>query len=182
MATQSSGVRRCSAATTVGVSCAAGLVAAAVALHHQAKSARTARAELSERYRQATLAHQQRMHFDLLSKAMDDPDLAAVLDTYDPPVSPRVQRQFLFANALYVNTLNLWRTGVMEWEELHGHLRLIAQNSIFRDYWSATRPHRASLLDGSEEARLGQMVDRLLQDLEDSESDEWWVIGEPPAE
>lgn len=139
-------------------------------------------AERSEHQRNANLIAQQRLQFDMLSKAMDDPDLAAVLDTFDMPLDARTLRQYLFANAVYTNALMFWRVGNFSWEEAHGHLRLICQNPIFRSYWKATGPHRASLLDTSDEARLGRMVDKLIQDLEEADTDEWWVVGEPPYE
>lgn len=128
--------------------------------------------------RHADLSHQQQLLVGLLSKAMDDPDLAAVLDTYETAVSPRTQRQFLFANALYTNVLHAYRVGLVNWEELRGYLRITCKNAIFRQYWEATRHHRASLKESSDEARLGRMVDQLIRDLDDAE--EWWVAGELP--
>ncbi len=41
---------------------------------------------------------------------------------------------------------------------------------------------RASLNDTSEEARLGQMVDGLVRDLDEADTDEWWVVGNPPTD
>ncbi|QIB48674.1 hypothetical protein G3H79_08485 [Streptomyces aureoverticillatus] len=112
---------------------------------------------------------------------MDDTTLAAVLDTYDEDVPLEKQRQFLFANALYINALHAHRIGAMNIEELYGHLRVMCQNEIFRDYWEATRHHRASLHGTSKEAELGRMMDRLARDLAETDTDEWWVVGEPPA-
>ncbi|NEB80265.1 hypothetical protein G3I40_34415 [Streptomyces sp. SID14478] len=132
--------------------------------------------------RHAALTEQHRLHFDLLCKAMDDPALAAVLDTYEESVPPERQRQFLFANALYTNALYFHRIGALSRRELYGHLRVICQNRIVRDYLTATRHHRASLDDGSDEAELGRMVEQLLQDQEGADTDEWWVVGEPPCE
>jgi hypothetical protein len=136
----------------------------------------------AERQRDTNIAQQQRLHWELLSKAMDDPELAEVLDTYEETVSVKKHRQFLFANALYTNALCYYRIGNISREEFFGFARGILQNPIFREYWYATRPHRATLIDTSEEAELGQMVDDLLRQLEEADSDEWWVVGEPPAE
>lgn len=119
---------------------------------------------------------------DLLIKAMDDPQLAVVLDTYEEEVPPAKLRQFLFANALYANAVLSYRTGVVTREELFGQLRVMIQNSVFRDYWYATRAHRASLPDTSPENRIGRMVDALVLDMQEAETDEWWVVGEPPAD
>ncbi|MEU8977935.1 DUF6082 family protein [Streptomyces sp. NPDC048309] len=132
--------------------------------------------------RQANLAHQQRLHWELLSKAMDDPELAEVLNAYEGTVSPRKQRQFLFANALYTNALCYYRMGNITREEFFGFARGMLQHPIFREYWYATRPHRATLIDTSDEAEIGRMVEDLLVQLEETDIDEWWVVGEPPTE
>jgi hypothetical protein len=138
--------------------------------------------QTAETQRRTNFAHQQRLHWELLSKAMDDPDLAEVLDAYNGTVSPRKQRQFLFANALYTNALCYYRMGNMTREEFFGFARSMLQNPVFREYWYATHPHRATLIDTSEEAKLGRMVDDLLVQLEETDIDEWWVVGEPPTE
>ncbi|MFM9444775.1 DUF6082 family protein [Streptomyces acidiscabies] len=137
---------------------------------------------VTRRRRRAALTEQHRLHFDLLCKAMDDPALAAVLDTYESVIEPQKQRQFLFANALYVNALYYYRIDAITKAELYGHLRIICQNQIFREYWEATRPHRKSLPGASEEAALGRMMDELVQDLDSADTDEWWVVGNPPEE
>ncbi|MGW0823043.1 DUF6082 family protein [Streptomyces sp. NPDC002845] len=173
MATQNSGVRRFGSSTRARL-------AAAV----------TAVAERSSRQRKrAVLTEQHRLHFDLLCKAMDDPALAAVLDTYEAEIPPEKQRQYLFANALYVNALYFHRIGALSLVELHGHLRVICRNKIFREYWAATRHHRESLPAASEEAELGRMTEALVQemnnlalDVDDGDLEEWWVVGQPPDE
>ncbi|MFC9846892.1 DUF6082 family protein [Streptomyces sp. NPDC060223] len=147
-------------------------------------------AERTSRQRRRTaLIEQHRLHFDLLCKAMDDPALAAVLDTYESEIPPEKQRQYLFANALYVNALYFHRIGALTLPELYGHLRMICRNAIFREYWLATCHHRESLPDAAEEAQLGKMMDSLVQDMDalvrerdNGDLDEWWVVGEPPDE
>ncbi|SEE61752.1 hypothetical protein SAMN05216489_07417 [Streptomyces sp. 3213] len=167
----------------------AGLVAgAAVALAAQRPALHSLRTRIerledtAQTQRQTNFAHQQRLHWELLSKAMDDPDLAEVLDAYNGTVPPRKQRQFLFANALYTNALCYYRMGNMTREEFFGFARSMLQNPVFREYWHASHPHRATLIDASEEAKLGRMVDDLLVQLEETDIDEWWVVGEPPQE
>lgn len=137
---------------------------------------------MSEQQHHTNLARQQRLQWELLSKAMEDPALAAVLDTHDGAIPPAKHRQFLFANALYSNALLAYRIGVVTWEEVHGYLRISCRNPIFREYWDATRPHRASLMSSSVEARVGRMMDSLIRDLDEADTDEWWVVGEPPSE
>jgi hypothetical protein len=163
MATQKRAARRLGSAAGVTVT-----VAAAYLLSVQ----RRRRRAQSERHR---------LHFDLLCKAMDDPALTAVLDTYETDVPADKQRQFLFANALYINALHAHQIGAISLKELFGHLRVMCQNRVFREYWEATRHHRASL-EPSLEARLGRMVDQLIHDLEEADTEEWWVVGEPPSE
>lgn len=185
MATMKVKVRglRSAAAAAVGL-----LAGAAVTLVAQRSTldALHARIELLEEtaqtQRQANLAHQQRLHWELLSKAMDDPELAEVLDAYDGTVSPRKQRQFLFSNALYTNALCYYRMGNMTREEFFGFARGWLQNPIFREYWYATRPHRSTLISTSEEAQIGLMVEDFLTQMEEADADEWWVVGEPPSE
>jgi hypothetical protein len=138
--------------------------------------------ERSAHSQQATnLAAQQRQHWELLSKAIDDPELAEVLDLYEPPVSPKQRRQYLFANALYTNLLLYYRIGNLTRDEFFKHVRGMLQNPIVRDYWYATQQHRASIAD-TDEAKLGLLVDDLLRQLEDADTEEWWVVGEPPGE
>ena len=79
-----------SAAAAVGLGMAAGTLAAWPHSAHAGRSAaRTGRPAWSsgaQVQQQANLASQQRLHWELLSKAMDDPDLAEVLDIYDSPL------------------------------------------------------------------------------------------------
>ncbi|MFD3931871.1 DUF6082 family protein [Streptomyces sp. NBC_01356] len=185
MATQRTGIRGLRAVAAAGLGLVTGAVATFTAQRHALDSLRM-RIEYLEQHaqaqRQTNLAHQQRLHLELLSKAMDDPELAEVLDAYDGTVPPRKQRQFLFANALYTNALCYYRMGNISREEFFGFARGILQNRVFREYWYATRPHRATLIDTSEEAEMGRIVDDLLRRLEETDIDEWWVVGEPPAE
>ena len=174
MVTQNFGIRGLSSAAAAGLAFAAGALALLTA-------------QQRKYHEQRLRVEQQRMHFHLLSRAMDDPDLAAVMSTVDLSTEPAenrpaLRRQYLFANAWYTNTLQLYRTGNVNSQELHGHLRVICQSGIFRDYWEATRHHRESLPYSSQEARVGRLVDGLIRDLEEASTDEWWVVGEPPVE
>ncbi len=173
------------AIAVAGTVLASGALTALAAQRHVIDSLRVRVERLeqtTQAQRDANIAQQQRLHWELLSKAMDDAELAEVLDTYEQGVSTKKQRQFLFANALYTNALCYYRIGNISREEFFGFARGILQNPIFREYWYATRPHRATLIDASEEAELGRMVDDLLRQLEDADGDEWWVVGEPPAD
>ncbi|GLW51700.1 hypothetical protein Stsp02_73610 [Streptomyces sp. NBRC 14336] len=138
---------------------------------------KTVTARSTSQRKRAALIEQHRLHFDLMCKAMDDPALTAVLDTYDAEIPLDKQRQFLFANVLYVNALFYHRIGAWTRPELFGHLRILCQNPVFREYWEATRPHRMSLPRESEEAVLGNRMDDLIRELDDSDGEEWWVVG-----
>lgn len=132
--------------------------------------------------RRKALAHQQRMQWELLARAIDDPSLAAVIDTYDKSIPVEKRRQFFYANAWYVHLFHVYRAGLLDREELYGHLREFFQSPIFREYWQASQHMRASLNDASEEAQLGYMVDGLVRDLDEADTDEWWVVGNPPID
>ncbi|MDC0772031.1 DUF6082 family protein [Streptomyces sp. HD] len=132
--------------------------------------------------RRKALAHQQRMHWELLARAIDDPSLAAVIDTYDKSIPAEKRRQFFYANAWYVHLYHLYRAGILNREELYEYLREFFQSPVFREYWEASKAQRATLHESSEEAGIGRMVDGLVRDLDEADTDEWWVVGEPPSD
>ncbi|WP_327661146.1 MULTISPECIES: DUF6082 family protein [unclassified Streptomyces] len=136
----------------------------------------------SEERRRLARAHQQRMHWELLRKAIDDPSLASVIDTYDKSIPAEKRRLFLYANLWYTNAFHLYLAGTLDLKELHGHLRELFQNPIMRDYWEASRGQRATLDQKSAEVRIGHMVDQLIKDADEADTDEWWVVGEPPSD
>lgn len=182
MTTQNTETRGLRTAAAVGFGMAVGALTAWAAQRPLLESPRTRAERLEQRaqvQRQTNLTSQQQLHWALLSKAIDDPELAEVLDQYE--VSPKKRRQFLFANALYTNLLFYYRLGDMSKEEFFKRVRGMFQNPVIREYWYATQRNRASIA-GTEEAELGALVDALLQQLEDAETEEWWVVGEPPNE
>ncbi|MFJ3644448.1 DUF6082 family protein [Streptomyces murinus] len=130
----------------------------------------------------AGIATADRMRLELLMKAIDDPELAATLNTYDAPVSASRLRQYLFSEALYLQLLLGYQTGTLNWEELRGKARLLLQNAIFREYWEASWRQRASLHSESDESRVGRMIDRVAQDLSEADTEEWWTVDSPPEE
>jgi hypothetical protein len=159
-----------------------GLRLAARKRHLEAQRLQVRRLELEElASRRRILAHQQRMHWELLSRAIDDPSLAAVIDTYDPAIPAEKRRQYFYANAWYTNLYHLYRAGLLDQEEFYGHARELFQNPVMREYWEASRGQRATLKQSSDEARIGHMVDGLIQDLDEADTDEWWVVGDPSS-
>ncbi|MEY9994861.1 hypothetical protein ABIE67_006893 [Streptomyces sp. V4I8] len=185
MATQKSGARGLGTAAAAGLGLMTGALAALAAQRHVINSLRMRLDRLEQvahDQRHTNLANQQRLHWELLSKAIDSPELAEVLDIFEVPTSPQKRRQYLFANALYTNALFYYRVGNITREEFFGYIRGLLQNPVVREYWHATQGQRATLVDGSDEAMLGRMVDGLLRQLEEADVEEWWVVGEPPAE
>ncbi|MGW0997035.1 DUF6082 family protein [Streptomyces sp. NPDC002520] len=168
----------------------AALILLATAVTVAARQRRLEAARLQERelelealaVRRKAFAHQQRMHWELLSRAIDDPSLAAVIDTYDKSVPAQKRRQFLYANAWYAYLFHLYRAEVLDREELYTHLREFLQSPLFREYWEASRAQRATLKQSSDEAQVGRMVDGLVNDLDEADTDEWWVVGNPPTD
>ncbi|MFG3159937.1 DUF6082 family protein [Streptomyces sp. NPDC048232] len=169
-------------------SAATGLLLATAGLSLAARQWRLETVRLQERIleleeltsRRQSLAHQQRMHWELLIRAIDDPSLAEVIDTYDKGIPAERRRQFFYANAWYVNLYHVHQAGLLDQEGLQGRLREFFQTPIFREYWEASRNMRASLDERSEEARLGRVADALVRDMDEADTDEWWVVGTPP--
>ncbi|WP_234332110.1 DUF6082 family protein [Streptomyces sp. NRRL F-5650] len=131
-------------------SAAAGMLAAAACLTLavrqrglEAERLRIRRLELEEIVsRRSALAHQQRMHWELLARAIDDTSLASVIDTYASGIPAGKRRQYFYANAWYINLYHLYRAGILDQEELYGHARELFQNPIMREYWEASRGQR----------------------------------------
>ncbi|WP_405882991.1 DUF6082 family protein [Streptomyces sp. NBC_01136] len=185
MVTQKRGIRGLGIAAAAGIGLVTGVLATRAA-QRRALDELHARLEHLEQnahaQHQANLANQQRLHWELLSKAIDNPELAEVLDIFEDPVSPKKRCQYLFANALYTNQLFAYRVGNITREEFFGFVRGLLQNPIVREYWYATQHQRATIADNSDEAELGRLIDDLLRQLEEADIDEWWVVGEPPTD
>ncbi|MGW5468736.1 DUF6082 family protein [Streptomyces chartreusis] len=181
MATQKNAAGRLRAAAAGLLLATAGMTLAARQRRLEAERLQLKRIELEElASRRRALAHQQRMHWELLSRAIDNPSLAAVIDTYDPSIPAERRRQYFYANAWYVNLYHLYRAGIVDQEEFYGHARELFQNALMREYWEASKGQRATLKHSSDEARIGRMVDGLIKDLDEADTDEWWVVGNPP--
>ncbi|MBC9718388.1 hypothetical protein H9Y04_38280 [Streptomyces sp. TRM66268-LWL] len=132
---------------------------------------------LERQDRHNRLIAQQQLQLDLLGKALSDPSLASVFDLHGGNVTDERRRQYLFANAMYTNALLAWRIENITEEQFIGYVRGMLQNEVFREYWDATRAQRLTLDDESDEARIGREVDKLADLLDESDSDEWWVVG-----
>jgi hypothetical protein len=127
----------------------------------------------------ANLLQHHRLMMDQWDRAIDDPSFAAVLSTLDG-ISEVKRRQMLFANRAYQTVLLAHRVGIVDQDELLGHLRMQCRSELFREFWSRTVEHRRSLKAGSLEKRIGEAVDILLDELAD-DPDEWWIVGPGPT-
>lgn len=186
MATRKRGTRGFATSLAAGLGLVTGALAVMAAQHRTLRALRIRLDQLEKQvangHHHANLATQQHLHWQLLSKAIDSPELAEVLDIFEVPASQQKRRQYLFANALYTNLLFYYRIGNISRDEFFGFIRGLVQNPVVREYWNATQGQRATLAEGSEEAELGRMVDELLRQLEEADGDEWWVVGDPPSD
>lgn len=162
MATRKPGPRELGLTAAAGLGLMAGALAALAVQRRTIDSLRVRLDHLEETtqtQRHADLAAQQRLHWELLSKAIDNPELAEVLDVFEGQASPERRRQFLFANALYTNQVFAYRVGNISREEFFGFVRGLFQNPIVRDYWYAVAPtgnHRGRLGRGEARAPGGR--------------------------
>lgn len=142
--------------------------------------------ERREARRQEALIAAGQRRMELLSRAMDDPDFAETVFLGDvglgAPVSPERRRQFLYVRAMYENMVLSWATGAVPWKDLFVHARAFLQNPVAREYWHATRGERVGLAAESPEAEVADMIDGLVHVLEESDTEEWWIVGQPPSE
>jgi hypothetical protein len=130
---------------------------------------------LTEEIRNANLIQLHRITAEQAGRAMADPALAEAMSTLGS-ISDRQRRQLLFVNAQYSVIVLNHRLGAINWDELIGHLRVWCVNRVFQQYWELTGEHRKSLPGESLEARVGQAVDAMMEELADG-PDEWWVVG-----
>ncbi|MFD3499068.1 DUF6082 family protein [Streptomyces sp. NPDC058676] len=127
----------------------------------------------------ANLLRHHRLMMDQWDRAIDDPSFAAVLSTLEG-ISEEKRRQMLFANRAYQTVLLAHRVGIVDQDELLGHLRMLCRGELFQEFWSRTVEHRRSLKSDSLEKRIGEAVDVLLDELAD-DPEEWWIVGPGPV-
>lgn len=130
---------------------------------------------LVEELCRANTLRQHTLFLDQLDRAIADPDLAAALSTL-PDLSDRERRLMLWANREYSVLLLAHRVGAFCWDELIGHLRILCRNEIFKLYWERTVEHRRSLAPDSLDARVGEALNGMMEELA-GDPEEWWVVG-----
>lgn len=114
-------------------------------------------------------------------KAIDDPELAATVEAYDEPVSASRLRQYLFSEAFYLQLL-AYRTGTLNWEGLHGRARLLLRTPSFANIGKPVATNAPACTTHPDESRVGRMIDSLARDMDEANTEEWWVMGSPPEE
>lgn len=183
-------LRRNAAARSIGSALAAGLGLMRVSF---ARGTRRRQEELllellkqlalmTEEIHRANLIQHYRLTTDQLDRASDDSALADASSTLDG-LSELKRRQMMYANRQFGALVLAHRVGALDWDQLLGHLRVLCRNSVFAEYWDRTAEHRRSLPAESVDAKVGSVVDVMLEELAD-DPDEWWVVGsvpEPPA-
>lgn len=132
-------------------------------------------ARLTEEIRNSNLIQLHRIVAAQVDHAMADPALASAMSTLDS-LSDAKRRQVLFVNREYGAMLLGHRIGAYGWNELIGHVRVLARNQVFKEYWEVTVEHRRSLPEETLEAKVGQAVDVIMEELAE-DPDEWWVVG-----
>lgn len=108
--------------------------------------------------RRTAEANRGQLHLEILRLAIDDPQLAEVWPPYLPGLSPKQNRQYLYANIIYQFQQTWMRVGGHGDEDVLGTMRYLFTSPIIRDYWKAAARARASLIPGSEEYLLAQSL------------------------
>ncbi|MEU6255240.1 DUF6082 family protein [Streptomyces sp. NPDC047043] len=180
-------LRRNTAARSIGSALAAGLALMRVSFARGADRRRLEQlltelvqqlALMTEEIHRANLTQYYRLIADQNDRKLDDPTLAEASSTLGG-LSDARRRQMIFANQQYGSLVLAHRVGVIGWDELLGHLRVLCINSVFAEYWDRTVDHRRSLPPDSVEAKIGATVDVMMEELAE-EPDEWWVVGSVP--
>ncbi|MFI8301304.1 DUF6082 family protein [Streptomyces nigra] len=128
-----------------------------------------------ERLHHTALLDAGRRRFELLCRAIDDPSLAEAVSTHNDVPQPK-RRQFLYIQAMYESLLLEHATGALPWDQLIARLRIFGRNEVVAEYWERTREERRAWPADSLEARVGQALDLIMDELGE-DPDEWWVAG-----
>ncbi|MEU4690662.1 DUF6082 family protein [Actinoplanes sp. NPDC023714] len=125
----------------------------------------TARVQFRELQRSAA-AELSMLHLEILKMSIDDQQLAEVWPAFQPGLSVKRNRQFLYANIIYQfhwTSLNLNKATD---DEVLGSMRYLFTSSIMRKYWAAAERGRTSLEPGSSEHAFARKLDEICRDYE----------------
>jgi Family of unknown function (DUF6082) len=125
----------------------------------------TARIQVHEMQRSAT-AELSMLHLEILKLGINDEELAEVWPALLPDISPKLSRQFLYANIIYQFHWTTLRLEKATDEEVLGSMRYLFTNPLMREYWAAAERGRTSLAPGSPEQLFAKSLDDLCRDYE----------------
>lgn len=125
----------------------------------------TARIQVHEMQRSAA-AELSTLHLEIIKLSINDDELAEVWPELLPGISPKLNRQFLYANIIYQfhwTTLQLEKATDAE---VLGSMRYLFTSPLMRQYWGAAERGRTSLAPGSPEQLFAKKLDELCRDYE----------------
>ena len=152
------------------------LVALVVTFKAQYQELREHRRELGEQrqsliknhgeLRRTAESNLRSLHLEILRMSIDDPDLAEVWPPFEPNLTIKRNRQYLYANAIYNYHWTALRVSDYSDEQIIDHLRYLFTSPLMRDYWRAAAFARTSLVPGSAEHAFAQKVDEVCREYE----------------
>jgi hypothetical protein len=109
-------------------------------------------------------ANLRELHFELIKLSIGDPDLAKVWPWDNPAVPQRKRRQYMYANLIYQHMLLSLRSDYPE-DQVRASLKHLFTSPTVREYWRFSSKARQSLVPGTEEFELAQMVDQIVREI-----------------
>jgi hypothetical protein len=118
------------------------------------------------------------LHVEMIKMSIDDPSLAAVWPALDPQASPERERQYQYANLIYLHAWLSLRIGDYTTEQVQNTLRRLFTSPLMREYWRAASRARMALVPGTEEYEFAEVADKICEEYEDLLAA---TRGSPPA-
>ncbi|WP_458268521.1 DUF6082 family protein [Streptacidiphilus sp. PAMC 29251] len=134
-------------------------------LHSQRQELALQRAVMQDsgtQLRRSAEADLRALHMQLLRMSIDDPELAEVWGDFAVG-PPERRRQTIYANLIFSHYFLNHRLGIVDDDEVRGHLRILARSPAFREYWHISAESRAVLAQDSDERRFGRLVDEVME-------------------
>jgi hypothetical protein len=125
-------------------------------------SARTQAREM----RRSSTAELNMLHLEILKLSINDEELAEVWPALLPDLSPKLNRQFLYANIIYQFHWTTLRLEKASDAKVLGSMRYLFTSPLMRQYWAAAEHGRTSLEPGSPEQLFAKKLDDLCRDYE----------------
>lgn len=117
--------------------------------------------------RRTAAANLGRLHLDLLKMSIEDPELADVWPPFEANLPADLNRQYLYANAIYQFQYRAMMDGEYTDEQIMANLRYLFTSPIMRGYWRAAEFGRSRTLPrGSAEFMFAQKIDEVCREFE----------------